>query len=362
MTKHHAKNERIKRKYLIWLREAKRQSESSVDSVAAAIARFESYNRYRDFKSFHHQQAVAFKRHLADQANLATGEKLSKATQHAVLSHLKRFVQWLAGQPGYKSITYSDAEYFSLPEKDVRIAAARRERSAPDLDQVLHVIRTMPAGDHLQKRNRALIAFILLTGARDRAVASLKLKHVDLGEKFVFQDARDVQTKFSKTFTTFFFPVGEDIVDVLKDWIGYLRAEKHWGSDDPLFPRTQVALDANAQFAAQGLDRRHWSDASPIRKVFRDAFEAAGLPYFHPHSLRNTLVALGQKLCQTPEHFKAWSQNLGHEEVLTTLRCYGKVATQRQGELIGKLGQTPVRTAEDEQLMYQLIEHIRQRT
>jgi integrase/recombinase XerD len=360
MTKHNAKNERIKRKYLIWLREAKRQSEDSVDSVAAAIARFEAYNRCREFKFFHHQQAVAFKRHLAGQANSATGEKLSKATQHAALSHVKRFIQWLAGQPGYKSITYSDAEYFSLPEKDARIATSRRDRSAPDLDQILHVIRTMPTATDIQKRNRALIAFILLTGARDRAVASLKLKHVDLDARSVFQDARDVQTKFSKTFTTFFFPVGDDVVDILKEWVGYLRAEKHWGSDDPLFPRTRVAVDANAQFAAQGLDRRHWSDASPIRKVFREAFEAAGLPYFHPHSFRNTLVALGQKLCKTPEEFKAWSQNLGHEGVLTTFYSYGQVATQRQGELIGELGRSPVRTAEDEQLVHRLIEQIRQ--
>ena len=38
MHKYNAKNERIKRQYLAYLREAKRQSESSVDAVAAALA------------------------------------------------------------------------------------------------------------------------------------------------------------------------------------------------------------------------------------------------------------------------------------------------------------------------------------
>jgi integrase/recombinase XerD len=38
-------------------------------------------------------------------------------------------------------------------------------------------------------------------------VASFKLKHVDLAQELVFQDAREVNTKFSKTFTTWFFPV-----------------------------------------------------------------------------------------------------------------------------------------------------------
>ena len=39
----------------------------------------------------------------------------------------------------------------------------------------------------------------------------------------------------------------------------------------------------------------------------------------------------------TPEQFKAWSQNLGHEKVLTTFLSYGEVACQRQGEIIRSL-------------------------
>ena len=67
-------------------------------------------------------------------------------------------------------------------------------------------IITMPADTEIEKRNRALVAFTLLTGARDSAIASMKLKHVDLNAGCVNQDAREVQTKFSKTFSTFFFP------------------------------------------------------------------------------------------------------------------------------------------------------------
>ena len=74
-----------------------------------------------------------------------------------------------------------------------------------------------------------------------------------------------------------------------------------------------------------------------IRAIFRGAFEAAGLAYFNPHSLRNTLLRLGQSICQTPEDFKAWSQNLGHEKVLTTFTSYGQVSASRQGEIIKNL-------------------------
>ena len=338
MTKHNPKNERIKRQYLTYLREAKRQSEASLDAVAAALARFESYNRFRDFKLFHHQQAVAFKQHLAGQDSKASGEKLSKATQYATLSHLKRFFQWLAGQPGYKStVTYADADYFNLSEKDGRIATARRQRPAPTLEQIRHVISTMPSMTDIDKRNRALVAFTLLTGARDGAIASLKLKHVDLAANRVDQDAREVNTKLSKTFTTFFFPVGDDIRQIVADWIAFMRQEKLWGSDDPLFPRTKVSLGAGNGFVASGLDRAHWSNATPIRNIFKRAFAAAGLPYFNPHSFRNTLVALGEKLCQSAETFKAWSQNLGHDGVLTTFYSYGAVSNSRQREIISDL-------------------------
>jgi hypothetical protein len=93
-------------------------------------------------------------------------------------------------------------------------------------------------------------------------------------------------------------------------------------------------LGATRQFEAVGLERAHWSSAARIRTIFRDAFASAGLPYFNPHSFRNTLVRLGQVVCKTPEDFKAWSQNLGHDKVLTTFLSYGQVGSPRQGDII----------------------------
>jgi integrase len=335
MRKHNANNERIKREYFSFLKDAKGNSEPTVDATAKALNRFEVYNKHRDFKAFHIQQAIAFKNYLAEQNGQRSGEKLSKATLHATLTQLKGFFQWLAREPGYKSrLQYSDAEYFNLSDKDTRIATTQREQKAPTLEQVKHVINTMPADTEIERRNRALIAFTLLTGARDRAVASMKLKHVDLVMNSVNQDAREVNTKFSKTFNTYFFPVGEEIRNIVAEWVSYLREEKLWGNDDPLFPATHIALGATRQFEVSGFERDHWSSASPIRTIFREAFVRAGLPYFNPHSFRNTLVQLGQHICKSPEQFKAWSQNLGHEKVLTTLTSYGEVACQRQGEII----------------------------
>ena len=338
MTAHNPNNERNKRQYFAYLKEAKRHSEATVDAVAKALARFEADTKFRDFKAFRFEQAIAFKNRLADQDSQATGEKLSKATLHATLAHLKRFFQWLAGQPGCKSrLRYSDADYFNLSDKETRIATARRERTFPTMEQVKHLISRMPQGSDIERRNRALVAFTLLTGARDSAIASMRLKHIDLAAGSVYQDAREVKTKFSKSFTTFFFPVGDEVGQIVADWVTHLRQDKLWGNDDPLFPATRMIVGAARQFEVAGLKREHWSSAAPIRSIFRDAFQAAGLPYFNPHSLRSTLVRLGETVCQTPEQFKAWSQNLGHEGVLTTFYSYGEVGNRRQGEIIREL-------------------------
>jgi integrase len=335
MKMHHPDNERIKRPYFGYLREALGYSEDTLDSVASDIASFEISTRHRDFRTFRPEQAKAFKARLNDRIGVRSGKRLSKATVCKTLRNLRAFFRWLAGQPGYRSkLTYADADYFNPTENDARIARARREPPVPTLEQIFLVLSLMPANTHIELRNRAVVAFIILTGARDGAVASLKLKHVDLELRKVVQDAREVRTKGRKTFTTWFFPVDEEALRIVSEWITHLREELHWGNDDPLFPSTRVAPGPNNSFQAVGFERECWTTAQPIRDIFRAAFVRAELPYFNPHSFRNTLAQLGERICPNAEALKAWSQNLGHSQVLTTLMSYGAVAPARQAELI----------------------------
>jgi integrase len=143
------------------------------------------------------------------------------------------------------------------------------------------------------------------------------------------------------------------------DWINELRTKRLWGPDDPLFPATRVALGAARQFEAVGVDRQSWTSAGPIRAVFKEAFTRAGLPYANPHSFRKTLASLGQQVCRTPEQFKAWSQNLGHEGVLTTFSSYGDVTPTRQAEIIRELAQGRPKESEMAVLFERLAEQAR---
>ena len=59
---------------------------------------------------------------------------------------------------------------------------------------------------------------------------------------------------------------------------------------------------------------------------------------FTPHSFRKSLAMLGDAKCQSLEARKAWSQNLGHENLATTVNAYMPVSRERQAEIIRRLG------------------------
>jgi integrase len=60
------------------------------------------------------------------------------------------------------------------------VEQAVRERPAPTIEQIRHVLFSLPYRTDIECRNQALIAFTLLSGARDNAIASMSLKHVDV--------------------------------------------------------------------------------------------------------------------------------------------------------------------------------------
>lgn len=306
---------------------------------------------------------MAFKRRLGEAISDRTGERLSKSTVQSTLRDLKAFFQWLAREPGFRSqVEYADADYFNLSEKDAAIARARREKRVPTLDQVSHVIANMPSSTVLERRDRALVAFATITAARVMALATLRLGHVDLDGGYVEQDARTVATKFAKSFRTVFMPVCDGAVEIVTQWIGELREQHLWGPNDPLFPATLMGLSESGDFQPQGLARHGWASSGPIRDIFRRAFESAALPYHNPHSFRDMLVRHAMSLDLTPEVMKAWSQNLGHSDVLTTFTSYGSVPQHRQRELIRASRPGSRRDLLDDPDILELVARIKQRT
>jgi site-specific recombinase XerD len=337
MSKHTNNNLRIKRKYLVWLRDAKGLSETSVDKAASAISTYQAFLGSKDFRAFHSERARSFKRKLSSQQNQRSGAKLSQASINGVLREVRAFFKWLADQPGYKSkISHSDADYLSPDRKSENARRGSGWKPHPSPDQARHLLQGMPEDNVVQRRNRALIAFLFLTGSRVGAAITLRIGHLDLNHACVNFSGKGVSTKFGKAFTTAFYPIGDYAEQIVRNWIGELKTDHLFSDSDPLFPKTDTGNGPSRFFEVLGISRNPWASPSSAANIFKKAFKDAGLSPFSPHRVRNTLAELAKDHCRTPEDYKAWSQNMGHDDVLTTFQSYGSVATGRQVELMGK--------------------------
>jgi integrase len=81
----------------------------------------------------------------------------------------------------------------------------------------------------------------------------------------------------------------------------------------------------------------------------------------NPHTFRKTLARFGQQICRSPEEYKAFSQNLGHEDVLTTFTSYGAVPVDQQASIIRSLCSRNAEAADSAELAHEIIDLISRR-
>lgn len=328
------KNERIKRQFLDYRKHARQLSEKTLDREIAALERFDVWNGRKDFSRFRIEWAMGFRAHL-EQAKGATGRPLGKSTTRAIMATMREFVLWLSQQDGFRSrVRAPDADYFRLSRRDEAEARAAPERAAPSIKQAKRALALMPASTPRELRDKAVFALLCLTGVRVAALTSFRIKHVNLTEQSVNQNPREVATKFGKHIDTFFtkgFPEAEAI---LAEWLAHLDNVELYSPDDPLFPATALNANANTGFYADGFDRRPWKTTEPVRKIVNEAFARADLPPYGPHAFRHMLARHISKTATSIAELVAASQNLGHTDVLTTLRSYGSISRERQRALI----------------------------
>lgn len=339
MSEYNPVNEPVKKQYEEALLHGKYLDPKTVLAVWNNINLFEKFTDHADFKTFDVDQAKSFKAWLEKQKN-QKDELLSLSTVRSTLKNIRDFFEWLAIHPQYvKKIDGRAIQYLRLSNNANRAARASRPKTPPTIEELEMALKAMPHGTDVEKRDRAIFAFVIITCVRDDALITLKIRDVDSANKTLWQDPKHVRTKGRKNIITRFLravmPLAEDIV---LEWIKYADEVLQLKPNDPLFPKTLVATNLETMaFEALGLSKEHWANAQPVRDICKTAFQAVEIQYFNPHLFRNAVCKWGLKNLSTYE-YKALSQNLGHEHAMTTYNAYGNLTEDEQLEAISNIG------------------------
>lgn len=346
MAEYNPANELVKKQYEDALLHGKYRDPKTVKTVWHNINQFEEFTDYADFRSFDRDQAKAFKAWLEKQKN-TKGELLSLSTVRSTLSNLRDFFEWLAIHPQYvRKVDGRAIQYLRLSDNNNRAARASKEKTPPTLAELAKALAAMPSETDIEKRNKGMFAFTVISCVRDDALVSLKMKDIDAGRKTVWQDPKHVRTKGRKGINTRLVSQAMPEAETLfLDWYNYAKEMVGLGSNDPLFPKTLVENTPETMaFEPVGLSKEHWANAQPVRDIFRKAFNAVDIPYYNPHLFRNTVVQWAQENCSQLE-FKAISQNIGHDHAMTTYNSYGELSVQDQFRVIENIGESDTNLA-----------------
>ncbi len=321
MTDSNANNLYLRHGYQAHLREAKGVDPKTIDLVVSAIEDFDISIEHCDYLRLTKAISLEYKTRLSKRASKSSGQPLARGTIVRRLGHIQDYLRWVKTRKGFVGLD-QDVIDFLTPSRRLRTSLTTTTELAGPLPAVLEaLIRGMPSDTFLERRNRAAIALIYLTGVRDGVIPTLSLRHIDVSSGALEQDGLEVATKFGKTMRTFFFPIPEDIRTVVVDWVRELEALR-WDPDWPLLP---AAAGAAVSARLQSASPKRFKTVQWVRDFLHAECLKANLEPFYPHKIRKTLVYLGDDKCHTRRDIRAWSQNLGHERVETTDSSYGKL-------------------------------------
>ena len=219
------------------------------------------------------------------------------------------------------------------------MAKQSEPRNYPSLEYVRRLVASIVPRNEIDMRDRALISFLLLSGMRDQAIASLPLSCINEDERLIVQNPRlGVRTKFSKLIPTTLFAFDDEMLGFVIAWVKHLKA-KGFGSQDPMFPRAKLDQGKdNLSFeSSTEVEPVYWNGAGRIRDILKKRAQQAGLSYFPPHTFRHLAINLAFKACRTGEEIKAISQNFGHEHIAPTVTIYGNYTSSRLAEIIKEM-------------------------
>ncbi len=335
-----------------WQTYAGRFETSTMRSHLRSIRLFEEISGGKPFDKVTPTDAAAFRDYLVQLGRTPKSQGgLSSSSIRHHASQIRQFFAWLKLQDGYKRLSGNIVLYLELPKASRAKTLPRQDREYLSIEQAEEMLQKLPDKTIAQRRDRAMIACAYCTGLRANALITLRLKHVDLVEKSVVQDATEMRAKNGKSYRAFFYARTQAFQDVFAEWIKEIT-RLGYGAEDAVFPDLKFLVGRVG--SAGGVN--------PMRSIgaLSNAFEFATKLVGRnctPHSARHTLKALGDELCKTPKERKAWSLNLGHETEQVTETHYGKLSENERGNLMKGLASDSLFTPREIEMMLDFHEH-----
>ncbi len=321
-------NEKMKKRYEKYLIGADEAAVSTVDQYLRAINMLERCNNYLDFRKYDVDNILKFKEEI--RSHERNGKPVSPRTTRTFLLHVRKFFGWLCIQPGYKATKILILIAYLKPNKtEDRLSSTSQVTDVPDIEYVLALCGSIKINCDIDLRDRALIAFLLMTGIRIRAAISLPYCCIDKETLIVDQDPdKNVKTKFGKRIISIVFPFDQKLINYIKTYLELLSLQG-FKPEEPIFSKNEIEYDPSENlFVNPGkLSHKFWEGSMGVGQMLKRRSIEAGLKYYSPHKFRHgtshILYNLGLDACEA----KVISQALGHECISTTFAYYGNYSS-----------------------------------
>ncbi|MBA4420216.1 MAG: hypothetical protein C0391_03630 [Anaerolinea sp.] len=232
---------------------------------------------------------------------------------------------------------YLGPEYKKASDKwidTLRISRARRnligleDRKYYSLEEVLLLCDFEPV-TLIDKRDRAALALMYITGMRITAFMTLPISCVDIAGMTVFQLPQEgMRTKNNKSAETTLLPI-ETLVVIVKDWDQLVRKELR--PSDLWYPN--LSTDGLRWSSNLGLSQSE-SRRKSFRRGLKKLCELVNIEYRSSHKLRRGHGVYAVKHAKNYEEFQAYCQNMGHEDPGTTFKYYSKLSQNNVRNII----------------------------
>lgn len=220
-----------------WQSYAGKFDQKTVDQHIRAIRYMEDTLDRMSFRRLRKSDIARVRDDLKHRVSSSHDRALAKSTVKHHASHIKAFLRWLVQQDGYRRLPPDLAEYMELPKAFFEVAIQRDGKAYPTIDQAAQMVKAMTSSTTLERRDQAIVALAFLGALRADTLVSLLIKHIDVANCQVVQDASASRTKNGKSLTVSWFTVPNCFSETIKQWMVELNSLGFGPNDALFFPR-----------------------------------------------------------------------------------------------------------------------------